>query len=208
MERYKKSIGGFFMRNIRLQKMVEAAFMATIALLLDLLPSIQLGPWISISFAMVPIFLIAYRWGLGTGILSGFIWAMLQLAIGDADIVHPIQFILEYPIAFSAIGLAGVFAGHVKQLYLAGNRKKGSIYLVFGVLVGSLARYFCHYLAGIIWFGSYAPEGQPAWLYSLIINGTTWVGAFIFCAVVLILLLGVGPRLLKTNHENNVEISS
>ena len=187
------------MRNIRLQKMLEAAFMSALAMILDLLPSIQLGPWISISFAMVPVFLIAYRWGTGTGLLTGFLWAMLQLVTGDAYIVHPIQFIIEYPIAFSVIGFAGIFARQVKEHLLNGEKGKGLFYVIAGTFVGSFLRYFCHYLAGIIWFASYAPEGQPVWLYSLIINGTSGLNSFILCAIVLSLILAIGPRLLKTN---------
>lgn len=186
------------MRNVRLQKMVEAAFMASLAMIFDLLPSIDIGPWISISFAMVPVFLIAFRWGVGTGILTGFIWSMLQLATGDAYIVHPVQFILEYPVAFSLIGLAGMFARQVKEHINKGEKKKGILFIVVGTFVGSFIRYFCHYIAGIIWFGQNAPEGQPVWIYSLVINGTAGLNSFILCAIVLTLLLSNVPRFLKT----------
>ena len=58
------------MKNFKLVAMIEAAFFAAFAFILDLLPSIQLAPWISISFAMVPIFIVAFRWGVKGGLLS------------------------------------------------------------------------------------------------------------------------------------------
>lgn len=50
------------MKKMSLVTLIEAAFFAAIALVLDLLPSIKLTPAVSISFAMVPIFIIAFLW--------------------------------------------------------------------------------------------------------------------------------------------------
>lgn len=62
------------MKKIGLIALIEAAFFAAMALVLDLLPSLQLSPSISISFAMVPIFIIAFRWGFKVSFISGFLW--------------------------------------------------------------------------------------------------------------------------------------
>jgi len=74
------------MKKIKLQALIEAAFFAAFALILDLLPSIQLGPWMSVSCAMLPIFILAFRWGFTVSVISGFIWGLLQVATGDAYI--------------------------------------------------------------------------------------------------------------------------
>ncbi len=51
------------MRNFRLQMLIEATMLAAAAMVLDLLPSIKIASGISISFAMVPVFVAALRWG-------------------------------------------------------------------------------------------------------------------------------------------------
>jgi thiamine transporter len=97
------------MSSGRLQSWIEAAILVALALILDLLPSIRLGPWISISFAMVPVFLVAFRWGAKAGLLSGFLWGLLQVITGDFYYLQMIQIIVEYFIDFVCVGLAGLF---------------------------------------------------------------------------------------------------
>lgn len=201
MERLINSIGGFFMRRKNLQPLLEAAIMAALALILDLLPSIKLSPFISISFAMVPVFILSFRWGLRYGLLSGFLWGLLQLVIGDVYILHWFQFIIEYFIAFSFVGFAGIVMKYVQQSFQVGNKVAGMTWVVVGIFISSLARYIIHYIAGVVFWGSYAPEGQPAWLYSLIVNGSAWIGNFLFSSVVLIILLAVSTRILTENRK-------
>ncbi|WP_019786259.1 energy-coupled thiamine transporter ThiT, partial [Streptococcus sobrinus] len=60
--------------------------------------------------------------------------------------------------------------------------------MVVGVLIGSLARYCIHFIAGILFWGNYAPKGQSALLYSAIINGSSFLGETLACIVALLLL--------------------
>ncbi|MCX7710954.1 MAG: energy-coupled thiamine transporter ThiT [Clostridia bacterium] len=105
--------------------------------------------------SMLPIFIFAYIAGPAAGILLGLCYGLLQF-IQDPFFVHPIQFILDYPLAFSLLGLAGFFR---KNVYL-------------GAVIGSIARLLCHFLSGAIFFGEYAPAGQSVFLYSLIYNSS------------------------------------
>ena len=95
------------MKKLPLQSLIEASIFAAFAVILDLLPSIKLTPAISISIAMLPIFLVAMHWGIKAGMMSGFIWGLLQIILGDAYILTPVQAFLEYFVAFAFIGLAG-----------------------------------------------------------------------------------------------------
>ena len=98
------------MRNTNLQAMIESAILAAFALIIDILPlSIKLPTGGSISFAMIPIFIIAYRWGFKRAFLGGLIWGLLQIVVGDAYILTPIQAFIEYFVAFAFIGFAGLF---------------------------------------------------------------------------------------------------
>ncbi|WP_307856598.1 energy-coupled thiamine transporter ThiT [Bacillus hominis] len=199
------------MRNTNLQAMIESAILAAFAMIIDILPlSIKLPTGGSISFAMIPIFIIAYRWGFKRAFLGGLIWGLLQIVVGDAYILTPIQAFVEYFIAFAFIGFAGLFYKQIQQTLINGERKKTISYIILATFIGSLARYFCHFIAGIIFFGQYAPKGQSAVLYSLIVNGSTMIGSFILCTVLLIFLFTTSPRLFKSigAYQMNTEKKS
>ncbi|MBE7147023.1 energy-coupled thiamine transporter ThiT [Bacillus mycoides] len=195
------------MRNTNLQAMIESAILAAFALVIDILPlSIKISATGgSISFAMIPIFIIAYRWGFKMAFLGGLIWGLLQIVVGDAYILTPVQAFIEYFIAFAFIGFAGLFYRPIQKALASDNSdakqnkgKKALVYIILATFVGSFARYFCHFIAGIIFFGQYAPKGQSAVLYSLIVNGSTMISSFILCTVLLILLFTTSPRLFKS----------
>lgn len=180
--------------------MIEAAFFAAFAMILDFLPSIKLSPAISISFAMVPIFILTFRRGVIAGVLSGFLWGLLQVMLGDAYYLTPLQFLIEYFIAFAFVGFAGLLYPVIQKNVQNGNKKVALAWVVAATLVGSIARYFWHFLAGVIFWGKYAPKGMSPVVYSFIANGATMLGAFVFCSVVLVVLLASAPRLIQTDE--------
>lgn len=195
------------MRSKQIQPMIETSIMAALALILDLLPSIQLGPWISISFAMVPIFLLSFRWGFRYAVLSGLLWGLLQVVTGDAYFLHWLQFLIEYFVAFACIGFSGLFMNIIQKKFNEGQRNAGLGFVILAMFVGSFARYIWHYIAGIVFWGSYAPEGQPAWVYSLVVNGPAWLGSFLFCSLVLVFVLTASSRVLTANRKNWINLS-
>ena len=194
-------------RMLQIVMMIEAAFMAAFSLVLDLLPSIQLSPFISISFAMIPIFIISLRWGMKAGMISGFVWGLLQVVTGDYYFLHVIQFVVEYFIAFACIGLAGLFYPFVQTAFAKGKLKTATSWIVVAVFVGSLARYFWHFIAGIVFWGSFAPEGMSPVIYSLIVNGGTMVGSGLLCTVLLIILIKASSRLIMRKQVRSSGIS-
>lgn len=134
--------------------LVEVAIFTAFALLLDILPiGFKLWPQGgSVSFAMIPIFIVAFRWGLKGGLLSGFLWGVLQVATGTAFIMHPVQGIIEYGLAFTVVGLAGIVSKQVVESIKGKQMKKAFSYILIGVFLGSAARFVCHYIAE--WFSS------------------------------------------------------
>ncbi|WP_434564957.1 energy-coupled thiamine transporter ThiT [Thermoanaerobacterium thermosaccharolyticum] len=120
--------------------------------------------------SMLPLFVFAYYYGAGPGIAVGIAYGMLQL-IQDPYVVHWIQLLLDYPLAFGALGLAGFF-------------KKN---LSFGVLVGGFGRFFSHFLSGVFFFASYAPKGMNPVVYSLLVNGILVGVEVLICFVVSII---------------------
>ena len=115
----------------------------------------------SITIAsLVPLMIYSYMFGTKKGVFAGFIYGILQ-AFQDPYILHPAQFLLDYPLAFMCIGLAGCFA-KVKAL-----DKLPQVQIALGGIVAGLSRFVMHFLSGMFAFGMWAPEGQPVWLYSL-----------------------------------------
>ncbi|WML49693.1 energy-coupled thiamine transporter ThiT [Neobacillus sp. PS3-34] len=177
---------------------VEIAVFTALAYLLDLASGFIFSRiWPqggSVSIAMVPIFLMAYRWGIKGGVLTGFLLGLLQLVIGFSTVVHPVQGFLDYFLAFSTVGLAGVFARGIKNALQANQKSKWMTYAVLGAFIGSLLRFICHFISGFVFFGSYAPKGQPVALYSFIYNGTYMLPSFIISAVLVILVISAAPK--------------
>jgi thiamine transporter len=187
------------MKRFKLQTVIEIAIFAAIAMLLDLIPSIKFGPSISISFAMVPIFIIAFRWGIIASVTSGFLWGILQIALGEAWILTPTQAFIEYFIAFACIGSAGLFMGIIQKNLKDDFKGKALIWIIIAVYIGSMTRYFWHFVAGVIFFKSYAIEaGKAPFIYSLTMNGITYFFASLACSIVLILLISRAPQLVTS----------
>src|SRR5699024_10474383 len=98
------------MRSKRVLFLVEVAMFTALALALDLLPFLSFKIWGqggSISFAMIPVFIVAFRWGLKGGLLTGFLYGALQIPFG-AWIMTPLQGFIEYGLAFTVLGFAGI----------------------------------------------------------------------------------------------------
>lgn len=164
----------------RLIVMMEIAILAALSMGLDYIDSsFRIGPY-SFSFSMVPILILAIRRGVSAGIIGGLIWSLLQMALGDAAawFFHPVQVLLDYPFAFMALGLAG---------FASKNRTLINI-IIFSTLAVVVRYMIFHFLSGMVFFGSYAPTGQPVWLYSIIVNGTTGLINLIICLLVISLL--------------------
>ena len=122
--------------------------------------------------SMVPIVWFALRRGLRWGVEAGIIYGLVHMII-SGDIYYPTQIILDYPLAFGALGLAGAFR----------NRP------VVGVSVGILGRFACHFVSGVVFFGQYAWAGWNVYAYSAAYNATYLVPEFIISSAVIFLLL-------------------
>src|SRR5690625_3508626 len=144
---------------------------------------------------MVPVFIVAFRWVLGGGLISGFLFRLLNLVFGPT-ILHLYQAFIEYGFAFTFIGLAGIFSNTIKDALRNEQAGKAFTYITFGTLLGSGLRFLAHFYGGIVFWGEFAPEDQPVWLYSLVYNGSYMLPSFVICAVGIYLLFKAHPRLL------------
>lgn len=108
-------------------------------------------------FSMLFICLPGYFYGLAAGLLSAAAYGVLQFLL-DPYILFPAQVLVDYLLAFGALGLSGVFS----------KSKNG---LLKGYMAGILGRYVFAVISGWIFFGEYAWEGWGALSYSLVYNG-------------------------------------
>jgi thiamine transporter len=129
----------------------------------------------SINLGMLPIFWLALRRGPKIGIFAGAVLGVVDLAI-EPFVVHPLQFLLDYPLAFACLGLAGFFRGFSR------------VGPVVGVVVGGAGRFLCHFTSGAVYFANYAPAGESPIIYSIIYNATYMIPSIIICAAVIVLL--------------------
>ncbi|MDD7327547.1 MAG: energy-coupled thiamine transporter ThiT [Lachnospiraceae bacterium] len=131
-------------------------------------------------FSMLFVTLVGYWYGTRMGITAAVAYGLLQLILGPY-IINPVQPIVDYILAFGALGLSGVFS----------KSKNG---LVKGYILGVIGRYFFAFLSGVIFFSSSAAEYGftgffgPA-LYSLVYNGI-YIGAE---AAITLVLLAIKP---------------
>ena len=132
--------------------------------------------------SMLPLMLFAASYGVGPGLLAGAAYGLLQYLQGGY-FVHPIQFLLDYPIAFALIGLAGLYK------YMPKAWSQWSIYAA--MVLGALGRCISATLAGIFYW-----ETAP-WA-SLVYNGAYLVPDTLICIA---LAIFVGKRVIKMMHR-------
>ncbi|HIU01502.1 MAG TPA: energy-coupled thiamine transporter ThiT [Candidatus Coproplasma excrementavium] len=127
--------------------------------------------------SLLPLMIYSYMFGVRKGVLAGFAYGILQ-AVQGIWFIHPAQFLLDYPVAFSAIGLAGMFS-RVKAL-----KKAPQVKFALGAIVASVIRFASHVFAGVFAFSEYSTLDN-VWAYSLAYN------SFVFADIAIAIVVGV-----------------
>ena len=141
--------------------MAVCALLTAMAIALSYITLFRMPQGGSITlFSMVPIVLAGYFYGTRRGLMVGAAVGLLNLLFGPY-VIHPVQMLLDYPIAFGALAIGAPL-----------RDKCGKLSLTVTYLVGVLGRYICAVLSGVIFFGAYAPENFSALTWSLWYNLT------------------------------------
>ncbi|WP_455068081.1 energy-coupled thiamine transporter ThiT [Parvimonas micra] len=138
-------------------------------------------------FSMIFIVFIGYMFGLRVGLIAGISFGLLNLLI-KPEVYTPVQAIIDYILAFGALGLGGFFA----------NKKDK---LIFAYLVSIIGRFVFAVFSGYVFFGSYAPEGWNPLLYSIWYN-LSYIGTE---GVITVLLLSIP---VVRNTLENLKLSN
>lgn len=209
------------------RRLTESAMLLAMAVVLELvskifIPPMAFGGQLTIV-CMLPAVLISYRHGVKWGLVAGFAYSLLQMALGAGTVTAAFQpgyfgdgimilnaivmCLLDYVLAYTLLGLGGIFRDRIQKPGLA---------LSLGSLAALFCRYATHVLSGYILFSGWAEwfftqEGFPAWgaklveslspqmlgfVYSLVYNGMYMVPEMIFTAAAAI-LVAKAPGIVK-----------
>ena len=141
--------------------------------------------------SMLFICLVGYFYGFRTGIVVGILYGLLQLII-KPEFYTIWQVLVDYPLAFGALGLAGI-GFHLEKKF-----KYGSVMIAY--LLGVFGRYVFAFISGWIFFGSYAPKGWNPFIYSLAYNGA-YIGAEAAITLVILALPPVQEALKSVKKQ-------
>lgn len=190
------------MKNERVRVVVEIALCIALAAVLNMpglrfrLPLNIAGGTVSLN--MLPIFLLALRRGVGPGLVAGALYGVVDVLV-DPFVVHPAQFLLDYPVAYGLAGLSGLGSRSWRAHFGRGSIGTGEAIAVSFIVFGAFARFSSHWLSGFIFFGEYAPKGQPVWLYSLVYNASYLVPSLVMSALATLAVLPVLERAVPSN---------
>ena len=206
-------------QKVNTRRLTESAMLLAVAIVLELvskmfIPEQPFGGQLTFA-AMLPIVLISYRYGMKWGFVTAFTYALLEMAIGGKTVAAAFQpgyfgdgtmignaiimCVLDYIVAYTALGLGGIFRNKFE---------KSGTALMAGSLVALGARYLAHVISGYVLFAgwaewSFTQEGFPAWgaqlvsalspqmlgiVYSIVYNGMYMVPEMIFTAVAAVFL--------------------
>ena len=210
----------------RTTRLTESAMLLALAVVLEVvskmfIPPLPFGGQVTLV-SMLPVVLISYRHGMKWGFVASFTYSLLEMALGaktvsaaflpgyfgdNAMILSAIiMCLLDYVIAYTLLGLGGLFRNKIKQPGMG---------LMCGSLVALGARYVAHIASGYILFSGWAEwyftqEGFPAWgaqlvetlspeglglAYSAVYNGMYMLPEMVFTAIAAVILSRV-PKIV------------
>ncbi len=135
-----------------------------------------------ISFCMVPLFILCYRNGAAYGITSGLVFGFLKCLLGGSIGWGLPSILLDYVLAYGAVGIAGIFKG--KRAFLE-----------LSALIGCVARFIIHFISGVTIYKIMEPtavEGIGTFanpiIYSLVYNMAYMLPSTVICIAIIAIL--------------------
>ena len=216
------------MKKKNLYWLVESAVMIALAAVLELvakmvIPEMPFGGQITIV-SMLPVVLVGWKYGISKGLLTGFVYSLVQMALGVKTIsalILPasedylggigkiiLMFIFDYIVAYTVLGLGALFKNKIKNT---------SVSLSVGAFTVLTFRYISHIISGYILYGAWAEwfftqDGFYSWgetimntftgnglslVYSIIYNGFYMIPEIIITTIVAV-VIGKIPQITKT----------
>ena len=151
--------------HIRVRALCEGAIMVAIAQILGYLKFFgEMVNGGSITLAAFPLVLFALRWGVGKGLLASFSFGILQMIFDGAYAWGWQSMLLDYIVAYTPLGLAGLFRGRAWGIFP-------------GAVLGNAIRFVVHFISGVTIYRINTPTEilhfgvfDDAMVYSLVYN--------------------------------------
>lgn len=179
--------------------MVEGAMLIAMATILSYIKFFELPQGGSITLEMLPLVIMGLRNGVKWGCLTGLVHGILQMIIGFSNVMYCATLqaqigciLLDYLIAFTVLGLAPAFAGCFGKNRFAG--------ITAGAALAGLLRFLCSFLSGWLLWGSYAPEGTGAAVYSFVYNASYMIPDILILVLIISLLYKTAPKFFHTEQ--------
>ncbi len=176
-------------------RLVESAVMLGLATALSQVKLFQMPLGGSVTLcSMLPVMLIAYKYGPKWGVLTGFTYSVIQLMLDLGKVLSwgltptavAVSFVADYLLAFSMLGFAGMFG-------------KGPKKYIAGMTVSVVLRFVWHVIAGVTAYASFLPKEWQGHLllYSLVYNGQFLLPDFAICLVAGMMIYRPMKRILE-----------
>lgn len=173
---------------MKAQKLAFMALALALAFALNLVEKSFLSfGWLnggSIMLSIIPLCIVSIRYGFKSGVMIGIAYGVVSIFFGGF-VIHPIQLLLDYVIAFAMVGLVGLIARDWQNARA----------IILGIAIVCLGMTASFVISGTVFFAEYAPAGQSAIVYSLIYNLTYMLPTAIVAMIVTPVL---GKQLTKT----------
>lgn len=156
----------------RIRQTSECGILIAVAMALSFVKIIQLPSGGSVSLGALPILLIASRRGFKVGAVSGLCLSLLLLMNG-AFVIHPLQFLLDYPLAYASLGVAGIIKWDTP------------LKAATATTVANLIRLQFHVVAGAVFFSDAEENLSKALAYSYAYNCGHLIPETIICAAIM-----------------------
>ncbi len=180
--------------------LVECALMIAVGTVLSNIRIFTMPNGGSVTLlGMLPFVLVSFRHGVKWGLFTGFVNGCLQMLLGFWAPPVPTflyflgEVLLDYLLAFMALGLADLFARPFK------NRMLG---LAVGTAAAGVLRFLCSFLSGVLVWGN-LNEGLAAWTYSLGYNASYMAPETLITVVAVLLLYKTAPQLFAPQEAKD-----
>lgn len=160
----------------RIRYLAEGGIALALASVLSMLSIFNMPQGGSVSASMTPIIFFSMRWGIGKGVIVGVLYGLINFMIAPYFFT-PLQFILDYILAYGALALAGIAKNHDKTFKT----------ITLSTILAISMRGFIHIISGMIFFADYGGR-ENSFIYSAIYNFSYLIPEMIITIILLLLL--------------------
>ncbi len=177
------------MNKKRILKIAESSVMLAFSTALSMITFFQLPAGGSVTpFSMLPVLIIAYRYGVKWGLGVGTVYGLIQMILGLSNLSYATTalagaciILFDYLVAFGVLGFGGLFR----------KMKNQAVGFSLGVVVACVLKFLCHFLTGITVWADYTGGIWNTIVFSLTYNGSYMLPELVITVAVGAVLMSI-----------------